>query len=51
MTNRRDFIKKTSLSGVAITLGSSIYPELLNASILGANEQIQVAVIGVRSRG
>ncbi len=50
MTNRREFIRKTSLSGLAITLGSSIYPELLKASVLGANEQIRVAVIGVRSR-
>ncbi len=50
MTNRRDFIRKTGLSGLALTIGSSVYPELLNASVLGANEQIQVAVIGVRSR-
>lgn len=50
MTNRREFIKKTSLGGVAVALSGSLYPDLLNAGILGANEQIQVGVIGVRSR-
>ncbi|MGI9545689.1 MAG: Gfo/Idh/MocA family oxidoreductase [Flavobacteriaceae bacterium] len=50
MTNRRDFIKKTAAGGTALTLGSSLYPDLLFGGNLGANEQIQVAVIGVRSR-
>lgn len=50
MTSRRNFIKKTSIGGAAVALGSSLYPELLFSRNLRANEQIQVAVIGVRSR-
>ena len=50
MTNRRSFIKKTSLGGAAITLAPSLFPDLLYSRKLGANEQIKVAVIGIRSR-
>ena len=50
MTNRRSFIKKTSLGGAAITLAPSLFPDLLYSRKLGANEQINVAVIGIRSR-
>ena len=50
MTNRRSFIKKSSLGGAAIALAPSLYPNLLYSRKLGANEQINVAVIGIRSR-
>jgi predicted dehydrogenase len=50
MTTRRDFIKKTTAGSAAITLGGFVLPGTLNASVLGANDQLQVAVIGVRSR-
>ncbi|MEP0132734.1 MAG: Gfo/Idh/MocA family oxidoreductase [Eudoraea sp.] len=50
MTTRREFIKKTTVGGTAITLGAFALPGSLNAGILGANDQLQVAVIGVRSR-
>ena len=50
MTSRRNFIKKTGFGGAAVAIGSSLYPDLLFGSNLDANEQIQVAVIGVRSR-
>ena len=50
MTNRRDFIRKTTLGGAAITLSAALQPELLFSRTLGANEVLQVAVIGVRSR-
>lgn len=50
MTTRRDFIKKTTAGSAAITLGGLVLPETLKAGILGANDQLQVAVIGVRSR-
>jgi predicted dehydrogenase len=50
MTTRRDFIKKTTAGSAAITLGSLVLPGSVKAGILGANDQLQVAVIGVRSR-
>ena len=50
MTTRRDFIKKTTVGSAAITLGTFALPGTLNAGVLGANDQLQVAVIGVRSR-
>ena len=50
MTSRRSFIKKSSIGGAAIALAPSFYPDLLYSRKLGANEQIKVAVIGIRSR-
>ncbi|WP_297693148.1 Gfo/Idh/MocA family oxidoreductase [uncultured Eudoraea sp.] len=50
MTTRRDFIKKTTAGSAAITLGSLVLPGSVKAGVLGANDQLQVAVIGVRSR-
>ncbi|MEM8927056.1 MAG: Gfo/Idh/MocA family oxidoreductase [Bacteroidota bacterium] len=50
MTSRRDFIKKTTASTAAMTLGGMMLPHMANAKILGANELINCAVIGVRSR-
>ncbi|MBT8323102.1 MAG: twin-arginine translocation signal domain-containing protein, partial [Eudoraea sp.] len=49
MTSRRDFIKKTAASTAAMTLGSIVLPRIAHANVLGANEQINCAVIGVRS--
>ncbi|WP_228238416.1 Gfo/Idh/MocA family oxidoreductase [Allomuricauda sp. M10] len=50
MTTRRDFIKKTTAGTAAVTLGSMVLPTWANARILGANDRINCAVIGVRSR-
>lgn len=49
-TTRRDFIKKTTTGTAAVTLGSMVLPSWANANILGTNDQINCAVIGVRSR-
>ncbi|SFN90107.1 Gfo/Idh/MocA family protein [Salegentibacter flavus] len=46
MTTRRNFIKKTSLGGAAFTL----LPGVGYSNIFGANERINVAVVGVHSR-
>ncbi|HEY1060175.1 MAG TPA: Gfo/Idh/MocA family oxidoreductase [Daejeonella sp.] len=51
MTQRRDFIKKTLIgsAGIAVTgigLSAKSY-----GSIIGANDRINVAVIGIRGRG
>ncbi|MRH98933.1 twin-arginine translocation signal domain-containing protein [Kriegella sp. EG-1] len=50
MTTRRNFIKKTSAGTAAVTLGSLIFPKNSYANILGANDHINCAIIGVRSR-
>ena len=50
MTSRRSFIKKTAGGTTAITLGGIFMPQMAKSNILGANDQINCAVIGVRSR-
>lgn len=51
MNTRRDFIRKTAAGTAALSLGSMVFPKISYAGILGANERINTAVIGVRSRG
>lgn len=51
MTTRRNFIKKTTAGTAAMTLGGLGLPASSYATILGANDQINCAVIGIRSRG
>ena len=51
MTTRRSFIKKTTAGTAAVTLGGLVFPSTSYANILGANDHINCAVIGVRSRG
>ncbi len=50
MTTRRNFIKKTASGTAAMTLGGLVFPQTGMANILGANDHINCAVIGVRSR-
>ncbi len=50
MGTRRNFIKKTAAGSAAISLGGIILPKSGYANILGANEKVNCAVIGVRSR-
>ena len=50
--DRRDFLKKTVLGTAAVTVGS-VFPGFSARSygnIIGANERIHVAVMGVNSR-
>ncbi|MDC6365141.1 MULTISPECIES: Gfo/Idh/MocA family protein [Flavobacteriaceae] len=49
MNKRRDFIKKTGLGATGLTL-AGIMPAQGFSNILGANDRLRVAVIGVRSR-
>lgn len=53
MTTRRSFIKKATVGTAAVSLSGLVFPQTASAytNILGSNEQINVAVIGVRSRG
>ena len=50
MTTRRNFIKKTSAGTAGLTLGGMLFSSASYGRILGANDKINCAVIGVRSR-
>ncbi len=51
MTNRRDFIKKSAMGTAAITIGGMGLSAKSYGSIQGANDRINVAVIGIRGQG
>ncbi|MDR2495796.1 MAG: Gfo/Idh/MocA family oxidoreductase [Tannerellaceae bacterium] len=50
-TSRRTFIKQTTAAGVALSLGGMNLSARSYANIVGANERIQVAVMGTNGRG
>lgn len=51
--NRRDFIKKAALSAAAVSVGGVLpgFSAKSYGNIIGANERINVAAMGVNSRG
>jgi predicted dehydrogenase len=51
MTERRHFIKQTLKGGAGLMIGGMGFSAKSYASILGANERINIAVIGVRGQG
>lgn len=51
MTERRDFIKKSLMGTAGIAIGGMGLSAKSYASIMGANERINVAVIGISGRG
>ena len=51
MTNRRDFIRKGALGTGLITIGGIGFSAKSYASIIGANERINLAVIGIHNQG
>jgi predicted dehydrogenase len=51
MTNRRDFIKKSAMGTAAITIGGMSLNAKNYRSVQGANDRINVAVIGIRGQG
>ena len=51
MTKRRDFIKKSLIGTAGITIGGMGLSSRSYASIIGSNERINVAVIGIGGRG
>src|SRR5687768_7439479 len=50
-TTRRDFIKTSTLGTAGITIGAMGFSAKSYAAIAGANERINVAVIGIRNQG
>ncbi len=51
MTKRREFIKKSTLGTAGIAIGGLGFSSKSYASIAGANERINLAVIGIRNQG
>ncbi len=51
MTKRREFIKKSALGTAGIAIGGMGLSSKAYSSIIGANERINVAVIGIRNQG
>ncbi len=51
MTKRRDFIKKSVIGTAGIAIGGMGFSSSSYASIIGANDRITVAVIGIGGRG
>lgn len=51
MENRRDFIKKAVVSSVGLAIGGMGFSAKSYGSILGANDRLTLAVIGIHGRG
>lgn len=49
--SRRDFLKNTSIIGGGLVLGASSISAKSYSNIIGANDRINFAVVGVRNRG
>lgn len=51
MTQRRDFIKKSLIGSAGIAIGGMGFSAKSYGSIIGANDRVNVAIIGIRGRG
>ena len=51
MTKRREFIKKSVIGTAGIAIGGMGFSSKSYASIIGANERINLAVCGINGRG
>jgi hypothetical protein len=51
MTKRREFIKKSALGSAGIAIGGIGFSSKSYASIVGANDRINIAVCGIGGRG
>lgn len=51
MTERRKFIRKSTMGTAAIGIGGMGFSSKSYASIIGANDRINVAIVGIRGRG
>jgi predicted dehydrogenase len=51
MTRRRDFIKKSLLGTAGITIGGMGFSAKSYSSVIGSNDRLVLAVIGIRGRG
>ncbi len=51
MTNRREFIKKSAIGAAGITIGGLGLSSKSYSQVVGSNDRINLAVVGLRSRG
>ena len=51
MIERREFIKRSAIGTAGIAIGGMGFNAKSYASIMGANERINLAVIGIRNQG
>ena len=51
MTKRRDFVKQSIAGAAGLAIGAVGFNAKSYASIIGANERINLAVIGIRNQG
>ena len=51
MTKRREFIKKSVLGTAGIAMSGVAFSARSYRSIMGANDRINIAVIGIHSQG
>ena len=51
MENRRTFIKKTAVGTAGVSVGLTAFSAKSYGRILGANDRINMGVIGLRGRG
>src|SRR5690554_1070721 len=51
MMKRRDFIKKSTLGAAGIAIGAKGFSAKSYASIIGSNDRVNMAVIGIRGQG
>lgn len=51
MTKRRDFIRESALGSASIAIGGIGFSTKSYASIIGANERINIGIIGIRGQG
>ena len=49
--DRRNFIKKSIFAGSGIVLAGNTYKTFANSKIIGANDTVRVAVMGLRTHG
>ena len=49
--SRRDSIKKTTLAGAGIAIGGLGFSAKSYGNIMGANERVTLAVLGIHGRG
>ncbi|HEY9489772.1 MAG TPA: Gfo/Idh/MocA family oxidoreductase, partial [Chryseosolibacter sp.] len=51
MTQRRDFIKKSVIGTASLAIGGLGFSAKSYASIIGSNDRVNLAVIGIRGQG
>jgi len=49
--SRREFLKTAAVTSAGLTLGATAFPAGSYSRILGANDRVNFAVIGLRGRG